>query len=129
MTAPAPSVGILALRPVQPVRWAIDQEAPGPDTSAAAPIGVEAGLRTRLVDAVRELDTETVGADRTPAFLTLIGQLAGNPESRLRRPPAAAQRAMSACRREDVPVGALVRIFENDPALSQAILSRANSAY
>ena len=86
-------------------------------------------LRNRLSTAIRELDGQTTGAERTPAFLTLLGQLTANPEGRLRRPPTAAQRAMTACRREDVGIDALVELLERDPSLTQAILARANSAY
>jgi HD-like signal output (HDOD) protein len=101
-----------------------------PAASPAEPsVSTEAWLRSSLGEALRELDSQTTGDERTPSFLTLLGQIAGNPEGQLRRPPAAAQRAMTACRREDVPTEALVTLLENDPALSQAILARANSAY
>jgi HD-like signal output (HDOD) protein len=36
---------------------------------------------------------------------------------------------MAACRREGVPTETLVSLLEHDPALTQAILARANSAY
>jgi HD-like signal output (HDOD) protein len=86
-------------------------------------------LRARLTQAIQDLDGQTTGDERTASFLTLLGQLAGDPESRLRRPPAATQRAMAACRREDVSVEVLVTLLEQDPSLSQAILARANGAY
>jgi len=89
----------------------------------------EETLRARLSDAIRELDAQTTGDDRTASFLTLLGQLTANPEGRLRRPPTAAQRAMNACRQEDVGINSLVDLLERDPSLTQAILARANSAY
>ena len=106
----------------------VTQAAPG---EPPKPIDEQAEeiLRTRLTEAIRELDAQTTGAERTSAFLTLLGQLTANPEGRLRRPPTAAQRAMNACRREDVGIDGLVDLLERDPSLTQAILARANSAY
>jgi HD-like signal output (HDOD) protein len=100
-----------------------------PAPPAASDISTEDWFRARLAQAIQDLDAQTTGDERTPPFLTLLGQLAGDPESRLRRPPAATQRAMSACRREDVSVGTLVELLQADPSLTQAILARANGAY
>jgi HD-like signal output (HDOD) protein len=86
-------------------------------------------LRRELSDAVRRLDEVIPKDERTPDFMTLVGQLAGDPEGRIRRPPAAAQRAMSACHNEKVSSEALVALLEEDPMLTQAVLARANSAY
>ena len=61
--------------------------------------------------------------------MTLLGQLAGDPEGKLRRPPAAAQRTMSACHDESLAADALVSLIEEDPLLVQGVLARANSAY
>jgi HD-like signal output (HDOD) protein len=92
-------------------------------------VAIETWLDDRLTAAIRELDAATRGTERTVSFLTMLGRVASSRGGRLRRPPAAAQRAMSACRRDDAPVDMLVELLENDPALSQAILARANSAY
>ena len=92
-------------------------------------VSIDAWLDARLTSAITELDATTRGTDRTAAFLTMLGRVASSRGGRLRRPPAAAQRAMSACRRDDGPVDTIVELLENDPALSQAILARANSAY
>ena len=106
------------------------EESPAAPVPAPVPdIPTDEWLRGRLTQAIHDLDAQTAGDERTPSFLTLLGQLAGDPESRLRRPPAATQRAMSACRREDVSVETLVGFLEQDPSLTQAILARANSAY
>jgi HD-like signal output (HDOD) protein len=86
-------------------------------------------LRASLVDAVRRLGDEVPQDERTPDFMSLVGQLAGDPEGRIRRPPAAAQRAMSACHNEGVSANALVAMLGEDPMLAQAVLQRANSAY
>jgi HD-like signal output (HDOD) protein len=82
-----------------------------------------------LADAVHRLDDEIPKEERTPDFMTLVGQLAGDPEGRIRRPPAAAQRAMTACHNENVSSQVLVSLLEEDPMLTQAVLARANSAY
>jgi HD-like signal output (HDOD) protein len=100
-----------------------------PKQSKEAPVPVDAWLDSRLTTAIRELDAATRGTERTAAFLTMLGRVASARGGRLRRPPAAAQRAMSACRRDDAPVDTLVELLENDPALTQTILARANSAY
>ena len=118
--APVPPRLPLMPRPARPI--------PAPQPKPVDDLAEDV-LRTRLTDAIRTLDAQTTGTERTPAFLTLLGQLTGNPEGRLRRPPIAAQRAMAACRRTDVGVDALVEVLERDPSLTQAILARANSAY
>jgi HD-like signal output (HDOD) protein len=75
------------------------------------------------------LNDELPHDQRTPDLMTLVGQLAGDPEGRLRQPPTAAQRAMAACTNEDVSASAVVALLEQDPMLAQAVLARANSAY
>ena len=109
----------------------VRQTRPNPATEQLAEdiVPVDVWLQTRLSAAIRELDATTMGTERTSAFLTLLGRIAGDPGGRLRRPPAAAQRAMSACRSDNVHVETLVEFLEGDPALTQAILARANSAY
>lgn len=61
--------------------------------------------------------------------MTLVGQLAGDPEGQMRRPPAAAQRTMAACNDENLAAERLVSILEQDPLLVQGVLARSNSAY
>jgi len=106
-----------------------------PATSSAAvaelnpPDSAHSRLRADFARSVRQLDDELTRVERTPQVMTLLGQLAGDPEGHLRQPPAAAQRAMAACRREDATAASLVALFENDPTLAQAVLARANSAY
>jgi HD-like signal output (HDOD) protein len=100
-----------------------------PETAAEDQVAVETWLKERLATAIREVDAQTTGTERTATFLTLIGRLAGDRADRMRRPPAAAQRAMSACRQTDVSVETLVELLEADPTLTQGILARANSAY
>jgi len=78
---------------------------------------------------MKRLDRETPRDQRTPDFMTLLGQLAGDPEGKMRRPPAAAQRTMSACNDENLAAEQLVPILEQDPLLVQGVLARSNSAY
>jgi len=100
-----------------------------PETAAEDQVPVETWLKEQLAAAIREVDAQTTGTERTATFLTLVGRLAGDRADRMRRPPAAAQRAMSACRQTDVSVETLVDLLEADPTLTQGILARANSAY
>ena len=111
-----------------PVRTAVPRKTE-PATAPDDQVPVETWLKERLENAIREVDTQTTGTERTASFLTLIGRLAGDRDNHLRRPPAAAQRAMSACRQTDVSAETLVELLEADPTLTQAILARANSAY
>src|SRR6185295_13557792 len=85
-------------------------------------------LRAEFSQAIQRIADELPQDQRTPDLMTLVGHLAGDPEGRLRRPPTAAQRAMSACTNEDVPTTALVPLLEADPLLTQGVLARANSA-
>jgi HD-like signal output (HDOD) protein len=119
-----PRVTAIVERPVRVT--AVESD---PKQSAEDSVPVDVWLDSRLTTAIRELDAATRGTERTAAFLTMLGRVASSRGGRLRRPPAAAQRAMSACRRDDAPVDTLVELLENDPALTQTILARANSAY
>jgi len=119
-----PRITAIVDRPVPAIPISTDHR-----QSAEEAVPIDVWLDTRLTSAIRELDATTRGTERTAAFLTMLGRVASSRGGRLRRPPAAAQRAMSACRRDDAPVDTLVELLENDPALSQAILARANSAY
>jgi HD-like signal output (HDOD) protein len=104
--------------------------AAGPDSDPDADAtSVSEQLRADFGRAVRRLDDELPYDQRTPDLMTLIGQLAGDPEGRLRQPPTAAQRTMAACSNEDVPSNTVVALLERDPMLAQAVLARANSAY
>ncbi|MGH7740401.1 MAG: HDOD domain-containing protein [Candidatus Eiseniibacteriota bacterium] len=49
--------------------------------------------------------------------------------SKVRQPPAAAQRALAVARDENSSFDRLADLFENDPALTQALLQQANSAF
>jgi len=86
-------------------------------------------LRNEFAQAVRKLGDLTPPEERTPGFMTLLGQLMGDPEGRMRRPPIAARKAMSACHNESVSSTVLVTLLESDPLLAKAVLARANSAY
>jgi len=119
-----PRMTAIVERPVSPKLQVV-----GRRQTTEESVPVEPWLAARLTKAITELDATTRGTDRTAAFLTMLGRVASSKGGRLRRPPAAAQRAMAACRRDDASVEVLVELLENDPALTQAILARANSAY
>src|SRR5262245_13010325 len=100
-----------ARRPVQPVKQPTAAqagtssmaEAIATTEPAATDLSVADRLRAEFSRVVKLLTDELPQEQRTPDFMTLIGQLAGDPEGRLRRPPIAAQRAMAMCRNEDTP--------------------------
>lgn len=123
------TTGTTTQLPSRVLRESFDESPRVPQPAADDNAPVDEWLRAQLAAALRNLDAQTVGDERTPAFLTLMGHLAGDPEGRLRRPPTAAQRAMSVCQREDTSIETVVAVLENDPALTQAMLQRANSAY
>jgi len=59
----------------------------------------------------------------------LLESLLGLNVSKVRQPPAAAQRALAVARDENSSFDRLAELFENDPALTQALLQQANSAF
>jgi HD-like signal output (HDOD) protein len=59
----------------------------------------------------------------------LLESLLGLTVSKVRQPPAAAQRALAVARDENSSFDRLAELFENDPALTQALLQQANSAF
>lgn len=69
------------------------------------------------------------GAGDAADALALLEDLQGDLGAVIRQPPVAAHKALEASRRPDAELGALVRVFEESPALAQALLRRANSAY
>jgi HD-like signal output (HDOD) protein len=50
-------------------------------------------------------------------------------DSVIRQPPTAAHHALLLARHAETPIDQLVALFENDPALAQALLRQANSAF
>jgi HD-like signal output (HDOD) protein len=79
----------------------------------------------RLLVLLEELPPPMQDTD-APAVL---GALAEDVAGMLRQPPVAAQRALAATRDSNGSVVELVRLFEGDPSLTQALLRHANSAY
>jgi HD-like signal output (HDOD) protein len=86
-------------------------------------------LEDEVHRAIDTLRTEVSQEQQTPDFVALLDALAGNLSGQLRQLPSAAQHALAACGDPDVPVPALVPLFERDPILAKALLERANSVY
>lgn len=59
----------------------------------------------------------------------LLESVLGLNVSKVRQPPEAAQRALAVARDENSSFERLADLFENDPALTQALLQQANSAF
>ncbi|MGE0556034.1 MAG: HDOD domain-containing protein [Gemmatimonadales bacterium] len=79
----------------------------------------EMGLRAA---AVLELGR---GSEEAAAVLRQVGEL----NTVVRRPPAAIQQAMEACRDPDASLDRIVNTFRRDPALAQSLLRHANAPF
>jgi HD-like signal output (HDOD) protein len=106
-------------QPTAPPAGAAPQDAATPlmDTLGAQ-------LRTRAEALVAELP----GAGRADDVMRLVESLTSGNAMVVRQPPVAAERALAVTRDPDVGSSALVRLVEEDPSLSQALLRYANSA-
>jgi putative nucleotidyltransferase with HDIG domain len=86
-------------------------------------------LQTRVLAALKRVETELVSDDAITADLALLIQsLREHPINEIRQLPVAAQRALSMIH-DDASTGSLVELFEQDPAISQALLKQVNSAF
>lgn len=92
-------------------------------------IDVKAFLESRLTEGLKAVEHDVPVSEWTPAFRDLLDALTNEPAGHVRQMPAAAQRALSMCADEDVPNHVVVALFERDPVLTEALLTRANSAY
>src|SRR5581483_6924011 len=103
--------------------------AEGVAAPAAEPAGSESAMQTRLTAALRQIERELISDDPITADLRiLIKAIAEQPIERIRQLPTAAQKALSMLH-GDAPTSALVKLFEQNPAMSQALLQQVNSAH
>lgn len=96
----------------------------GPTPRNAAEV-ISGQLRLAVQTLRQELDPR----DRSADLYQFLNRLPPDPSAQLRQLPSAAQRALQACDDERVATGDLVRYFEQDPTLAEALLTKANSAY
>lgn len=78
------------------------------------------------VHALLEHASPETRASDAPAIMKSL--LAAD-ETVIRQPPAAAQEALAMARNPNCSTEQVVRLFERDPALTQALLARANAAF
>jgi HD-like signal output (HDOD) protein len=128
--APAPA----APAPVPPAIAAVAPTTAAPPVAAIPPEPGEAelaaALRARLVASCTALaDALPAGDPAAEDARLLLADLRGGSDAVIRQPPAAAQEALAAARDPEVDLLQLVRVFERDPLLAQALLRRANSSW
>ncbi len=88
-------------------------------TALKADLAVGLGeLRAGVRDGLEARDPES-----------LLDQLGGGLASAIRRPPLAAQQALTACRDPNASLGQILESFHQDPALTQLLLKHANSPF
>ena len=85
-------------------------------------------LREDLARGVRLLDAGMDASQRTGDLALLARELRTNPATAIRQLPLAAQRAL-AMLNDEASTASLALLFEKDPAITQALLVRANSTY
>jgi HD-like signal output (HDOD) protein len=132
-TTQAPVAGSPAAEGVQPGEDAIGTPAslPGPPEPSAS--REEARLETTLKRAIerrcdilaRALSPEARQSD-APLIIDSLRRL---DDSIIRQPPVAAQRALAVARNPTSGLAELTAIFEQDPALTEALLQMANSSF
>ncbi len=96
------------------------------EPSAAALAG---SLRVEVEAVIGGLRREAIPESDPADARRLLDALGGDVGAAIRRPPLAAQQAMSACRDPDASLGKILESFHQDPALTQALLKHANSAF
>ena len=112
------------------VAFAVDPSESGPPPQLTAD---ELALQDRLAQAVGEqcdflirvAPAETKGTDAS----LVIESLRKLDEAVIRQPPIAAQRALAVARDPSSSAAHLASVFEQDPALTRALLQAANSSY
>lgn len=105
---------------------------PSPSSGRAAePDGaaLKAALRQALDGAVQALRRPLGSGAEADDARGLLDDLAGDPVAAIRRPPTAAQQALTACRDPDASYGKILESFHQDPALTQSLLKHANSPF
>jgi HD-like signal output (HDOD) protein len=86
-------------------------------------------LQAEVAGAVAEIRASVVAGPDAEDSLRLLDDLGGEIEHTIRRPPLAAQQALSACRDPNISLGEILESFHQDPALTQALLKHANSPF
>jgi HD-like signal output (HDOD) protein len=92
-------------------------------------VDVAARLKAAVSEGLRQVQDSVPDGDRTTGLTDLLNALTDQSGGHVRQLPAAAQRALTACDDENVTNAALVALFERDPMLTEALLTRANSVY
>jgi putative nucleotidyltransferase with HDIG domain len=101
----------------------------GSESSHASGEAPNGELRARFLAALRQIEAELITDDPITADLQLlVNSLRDHPIERIRQLPVAAQRALSLLH-GDAATKALVALFEQDPAICQALLQTVNSAH
>lgn len=118
-----PVVVAAATPPVEPAAR-VPADPLSPTARPAAEV-ITGQLRLAVQTLRQELDPRERSAD----LYHFLNRLPPDPSAQLRQLPSAAQRALQACDDERVATGDLVRYFEQDPTLAEALLTKANSAY
>lgn len=136
---------VVAARPARPVAPAESAQAPAPNVAAApaltsgAPESPPASsdpaveLRRRLdqdiADELAALDGALAPVLKVGDPGTLLRDLSGDVATAVRRPPVAAQQALMSCRDPNASLAVILETFHHDPALTQKLLSHANSPF
>jgi len=129
----APATSAVPGAPSMPPAAAVSTGAAAPSSALRAPEPDDRALHAVLRGAVDAACAEM--ADAIPAgaaagdALLVLADLMGDAQALIRQPPAAAQEALAAVRDPDVDLLDLVRVFEKDPLLAQALLRRANASW
>ena len=110
-----------AARPSMTIRSPVAPEPAAPDV-------VMEQLREGLARGLRMLDSGLDPAQRASDLVPFARELRTNPATAIRQLPLAAQRAL-AMLGDEASTASLALLFEKDPAITQSLLVRANSAY
>ena len=110
-----------AARPSMTIRSPVAPEPAAPDV-------VMEQLREGLARGLRMLDSRLDPAQRASDLVPFARELRTNPVTAIRQLPLAAQRAL-AMLGDEASTASLALLFEKDPAITQSLLVRANSAY
>jgi HD-like signal output (HDOD) protein len=122
--------GIRLSRAAEPLRMPAGPRRPDGGANAGAENGPPAppGAHERIADSVAELESRFSMHRRWADAGALLVRLARG-GAVVRQPPLAARGALALLRRRAYGLGEVVELLEQDPALSQALLRHANSAW
>lgn len=86
-------------------------------------------IRRELDRRIQQLRPHVLREANRSDIAAFLRFLRDGPDAVIRQPPVAAQAALTMCQRRTYTVPALTAIIERDPALVQALLRHANSAW